>query len=69
MLEAREHEAVSTDNLIEVVRLVLENNYFKFNDGVKKQILGRVIGTKFAPPYACIFTDELEIRSLQSQLQ
>ena len=34
---------------------VLKNNYFEFNSTVKQQISGTAIGTKFAPPYACIF--------------
>ena len=33
----------------------------------KKQVSGTAIGTKFAPHYACIFMDEIEIKSLQSQ--
>ena len=43
-----------------MARFVLENNYFEFNGDVKKQISGTAIGTKFAPPYACIFMDDLE---------
>ena len=50
-----------------MARFVLENNYFEFNGDVKKQISGTEIGTKFTPPYAYIFTDELETKSLQSQ--
>ena len=69
MLEAREHEAVSTDEFVKVVRLVLENNYFEFNGEVKKQISGTAIGTKFVPSSACIFMDELKIRFLQPQSQ
>ena len=43
-----------------MARFVLENNYIKFNSNVKKQISGTAIGTKFAPPYACIFMDEFK---------
>ena len=60
MLEAREHKAVSTEDLVKMARFVLENNYFEFNGDVKKQISGTAIGTKFAPPYACTFMDDLE---------
>ena len=49
-----------------MARFVLEN-YFEFNGDVKKQISGTAIGTKFAPPYACIFMDDLETKFLQSQ--
>ena len=65
MLQAREHKAVSTEDLVQMARFVLENYYF--NGDVKKQISGTAIGTKFAPPYACIFMDDLEAKFLQSQ--
>ena len=64
MFEARKHKAVSTDNLVKMARFVLENNYFKFNGDVKKQISGTEIGT---PSYVCIFMDDLETKFLQSQ--
>ena len=60
MLEAREHKAVSSEDLAKMVRFVLENNYFEFNGDVKKQISGTAIGTKFAPPHVCIFMDDLK---------
>ena len=62
MLEAREHKAVSTEDLVKMARFVLENNYFEFNGDVKKQISGTAIGTKFALTYACIFMDDLETK-------
>ena len=31
------------------------------------QILGTALGTKFAPPYACIFMDHVEGKFLQTQ--
>ena len=40
MLEAREHKAVSTDNLVKMARFALENNYLEFNGDVKKTNLG-----------------------------
>ena len=38
---------------------VLKNNYFEFNGQIKQQISGTAIGTKFAPPYACLFMDKI----------
>ena len=67
MLEVREHKAVSTEDLVKIASFVLENNYFKFNGDVKKQISGTAIGTKFAPPCACIFIDGLKTKFLQFQ--
>ena len=67
MLEAKEHKAVSIDDLVKMACFILENNCFEFNGDVKRQISGTAIGTKFAPLYACIFMDELETKFLQSQ--
>ena len=39
---------------------VLKNNFFEFNDEVKRQRSGSAIGTKFARRYACIFINEVE---------
>ena len=39
---------------------VLKNNFFKLNGEVKRQKSGIATGTKFPPPYACIFMDEVE---------
>ena len=44
---------------------ILKNNFFEFNGVVKQQKSGTAIGTKFAPPYPCIFMDEVEF--LKSQ--
>ena len=46
---------------------VLKNNFSEFNGEVKQQKSGTAIGTKFAPPYACIFMDEVETEFLKSQ--
>ena len=46
---------------------VLKNNFFEFNGEVKQQKCGTAIGTKFAPPCACIFMDEVETEFLKSQ--
>ena len=46
---------------------VLKNNFFEFNGEIKRQKCGTAIGAKFAPPYACIFMDEVETEFLKSQ--
>ena len=46
---------------------VLKNNYSEFNEKVCKQISEAATGTKFAPLYACIFMDEMEISFLKTQ--
>ena len=50
-----------------MAEFVLQNNFFEFNWEVKRQKSGTAIGTKFAPPYACIFMDEVETEFLKSQ--
>ena len=39
----------------------------EFNSKIYKQISGTAIGTKFAPPYACILMDYIETEFLKSQ--
>ena len=51
VLEKRFNKNVTTDTLTELAELVLQNNYFEFNEGYLKQIRGTAIRTKFAPPY------------------
>ena len=66
-LEKRESKQISTDDLIKLAKFVLQNNYFEFNGEVKQQISGTAIRTKFAPPYACIFMDQVESEFLKTQ--
>ena len=61
------NKRVLTEDLVKMAKFVLKNNYFEFNRKVKEQILGTAIGTKFAPPYACIFMDEVETSFLETQ--
>ena len=66
-LNERETPRVPTEELIKMVDFVLKNNFFEFNGEVKRQKSGTAIGTKFAPPYACIFMDAVETEFLTSQ--
>ena len=50
-----------------MAEFVLKNNFLEFDLKVKQQISGTVIGTNFAPPYACIFMDKVEIDFLEMQ--
>ena len=50
-----------------MAKFVLSNNYFEFSKKVFQQISGTAIGTKFAPPYACIYMEEIETKFLQIQ--
>ena len=66
-LENRNHKQISTDKLFNMAQFVLKNNFFEFNNDVFQQISGTAIGTKFTPPYACIFMDQIETKFLRIQ--
>ena len=53
---------VAADTLAGLTSLVLENNYFEFNDKIYRQKLGTTTGTKFAVAYANPFMSGLEER-------
>ena len=59
VLDKREQHIIPTSELIRMADFVLKNNYFEFNGQIKQQISGTAIGTKFAPPYACLFMDKI----------
>ena len=42
-----------------MAKFVLSNNYFEFSEKVFQQIPRVAIGIKFAPPYPCIYMDEV----------
>ena len=66
-LNKRETFEIPTEDIVQMAEFVLKNNFFEFNREVKRQKSGTAIGTKFAPPYACIFMDEEETEFLKSQ--
>ena len=60
-------QEIPTENLIKMAEFVQKNNFFEFDTNVYQQISGTAIGTKFAPPYACIFKDQIETKFLEKQ--
>ena len=66
-LENRGRKSVPTGDMFKMLQLVLKNNYFEFNRNVKQQLSGTAIGTKCAPPYACIVMDKVETDFLENQ--
>ena len=66
-LNKRETFEIPTEDIVQMAEFVLKNNFFEFNQEVKRQMSGTAIGTKSAPPYACIFMDEVETEFLKSQ--
>ena len=61
--------SVLTANLVNVADFVLKNNYFEFDSCIKQQISGTAIGTKFAPPYACIFVVRWKVHFLSLRIK
>ena len=43
-----------------MTEFVLNNNIFESNSKVYQQKSGTAIGTKFAPPYACTYMDQVK---------
>ena len=66
-LNERQNKRIPTNILVEMAHFVLNNNYFEFNNEIYHQISGTAIGTKFAPPYACIFMDRVENDFLETE--
>ena len=66
-LDKKTRKEIPTENLIKMAKFVLKNNFFEFDTNAYQQISGTAIGTKFAPPYACIFIDQLETKFSESQ--
>ena len=65
--DRRREKKMSMEDLVKMAEFVLKNNYFEFDRSVYQQLSGTVIGTKFVPPYACIFMDRLENNYLETQ--
>ena len=67
-LEERVDKSIATEDLLQMAKFVLKNNFFEFKSKIKQQVSGTAIGTKFAPPYACIFLDKFETKFLATQV-
>ena len=53
------------DKGLELAKLILENNFFEFDNKIYRQKLGTAIGTRFAPSFANMFMSKLEQKMLQ----
>ena len=67
VLDKREQHTIPTSEPISMAYFVLKNNYFEFNGQIQQSISSTAIGTKFAPPYACLFMDKIETAFLETQ--
>ena len=55
------------DSILSLIRFVLENNYFKFNNDNYLQKMGTAMGSPMAPAYASLFMGKLEQDFIQSR--
>ena len=60
MLYDRVNEKIDTEELVIMAEFVLKSDYFEFNSKAKQQLSGTAFGTKFVPPYAYIFINQVE---------
>ena len=61
------NKRVSTEDIGKMADFAFKNNLLEFDSKFYKQISGKAIGTKFAPPYACIFMYHIETEFLKTQ--
>ena len=55
------------DSILSLIRLVLENNHFRFNNDNYLQETGAAMGSPMAPAYASLFMGKLEQDFIQSK--
>ena len=60
-------KTVPTEDVIKIGELVFKINLFEFSSKFYKRMSGTAIGTKFSPPYVCIFMESIETKFLKPQ--
>ena len=60
----RTDQRIPTSFLVKLLTLVLESNFFEFNDKLYRQLIGTAMGTKVACSYACLFMAFHEVKKL-----
>ena len=68
-LEKRYMKKIPTEDLVKMAEFTLNNNIFDFNIKAYQQKSCTATGTKFAPPYACIYMEEVEHLNLWKRKQ
>jgi hypothetical protein len=59
---------VPSENFTKMAEFVWKNNYFESDGDIYCQNSGTDMGTKFAPPFACIFMDMVETDFLSNSV-
>jgi len=61
------NSTLSSEDICKIIKLILENNYFQFNNKNYIQIMGTAMGSPMAPSYASLFMGKLEKDFLQKE--
>ena len=67
MLNEPAASEIPTEDILQMAEYVLKNIFFEFDGEIKQQKLGTAVGSKFKPPFACIFMDEVETQFFKSK--
>ena len=59
-LDRRALSTTSSEDICQLIKFILENNVFSFDDEYFLQVCGTAMGTRMAPCYANIFIAEIE---------
>ena len=65
-LDKRTDKSVPTDNILKLLKMVMEKNIFMFNNKAWLQMLGCSMGSRVSPTYACLFMALLEESMLEN---
>ena len=52
-LDKQEQKKIPTEDFVQMTEFVLKNNFFEFNNQIKQQIFGTVVGNECAPMSVC----------------
>ena len=66
-LNVHETSEIPTEDIVQIAEFVLKSKIFEFIGEFKRQKSRTAIDTKFAPPYACVFINEIEMELLKNQ--
>ncbi len=61
------NSTLSSEDIFKIIKLILENNYFQFNNTNYIQVMGTAMGSPMAPSYASLFMGKLETDFLQKE--
>ena len=65
-LKLRDNKLILSDTLLELAEIMLRNNIFEFDEKTFKQVRRTATGIKFAPPYAILYTTDLEEKNFNA---